>query len=94
MDFVKRCQQPDGYWRAFGPEAPWLIGELQHDWPAVFHAKFGAEASPVLARAVVSRCRGGDVLAAREELGRAIGELKTVECHPKLGILRRIELGA
>jgi hypothetical protein len=71
-----------------------VIGELQRDWPAVFHAKFGAEASPVLARAVVGRCRGADVLAAREELGRAIGELKTVECHPKLGILRRIELGA
>jgi hypothetical protein len=34
------------------------------------------------------------VLAAREELGRAIGELKTVECDPQLGILRRIELGA
>jgi GGDEF domain-containing protein len=71
-----------------------VIGELQRDWPAVFHATFGAEASPVLARAVVGRCRGANVLAAREELGRAIGELKTVECHPKLGILRRIELGA
>jgi hypothetical protein len=70
-----------------------VVGEVQRDWPATFHAKFGAEASPVLARALVTRCRGADVLAAREELGRAIGELKTVECDPELGILRRIDLG-
>lgn len=70
------------------------IGGIQRDWPARFHARFGAEASPVLARALVARSRGANVLAAREELGRAIGELKTVESDPKLGILRRIELGA
>lgn len=70
------------------------IGRIQHDWPARFQASFGAEASPVLARALVARSRGATVLAAREDLGRAIGELKTVECHPQLGILRRIELGA
>jgi GGDEF domain-containing protein len=69
-----------------------VIGAVQRDWPGRFRAKFGAEASPVLARALVTRCRGADVLAAREELGRAIGELKTVECHPELGILRRIAL--
>jgi GGDEF domain-containing protein len=70
------------------------IGNVQREWPARFHAKFGAEASPVLARALVTRCRGANVLAAREELGRAIGELKTVACDPELGVLRRIELGA
>jgi hypothetical protein len=52
------------------------------------------DAAPVLARALVTRSHGASVLAAREELGRAIGELKTVECDPRLGILRRIELGA
>lgn len=68
------------------------IEVLQREWPARFRAKFGSTASPVLARALVTRCRGAALLSAREHLGRAIGELKTVTCHPDLGILRRIEL--
>jgi GGDEF domain-containing protein len=68
------------------------IRDVQHQWPARFHARFGREASPVLARALVARSRGRSLLSAREELGRAIGELKTVECDPELGILRRVEL--
>jgi len=70
------------------------IGGIQREWPARFQAKFGPDAPPVLARALVTRSHGASVLAAREELGRAIGELKTVECDPRLGILRRVELGA
>lgn len=70
-----------------------VLSELQRAWPATFRAKFGAEVSPVLARALVTRTRGATVLTAREELGRAIGELKSVECHPELGILRYMELG-
>jgi GGDEF domain-containing protein len=71
-----------------------VIGEVQRTWPARFRGKFGPEAAPVLARALVTRTRGRNILAAREELGRAIGELKTVACDPELGILRRVELGA
>jgi GGDEF domain-containing protein len=71
-----------------------VIGNVQRDWPARFRARFGAEAAPVLARALVARCSGADILLAREELGRAIGELKTVPCDAELGILRRIRLEA
>jgi GGDEF domain-containing protein len=68
------------------------IGQLQRDWPNQFRSAFGGDASPVLARALVARTRGASLLQAREELGRAIGALKTAECHPELGILRRITL--
>ncbi len=71
-----------------------VIGAVQQAWPAHFRTRFGAEAAPVLARALVTRTRGREILAAREELGRAIGELKTAACHPEFGILRRVQLGA
>jgi GGDEF domain-containing protein len=68
------------------------VSALQRRWPAKFRARFGDDASPVLARALVTRGRGGSILSGREALGRAIGELKTAACDPELGILRRIEL--
>lgn len=69
-----------------------VMHDLQRSWPAKFRARFGADASPVLARALVTTTRGGAIMAAREALGRAIGELKTAECDPELGILRRITI--
>lgn len=69
-----------------------VIAEFQRAWPARFHAQFGNEAAPVLARALVTHTSGKSLLAAREELGRAIGGLKGLECDPQLGILRRVTL--
>lgn len=69
-----------------------VVSDFQRAWPAKFRARFGADASPVLARALLTTSRGGAIMAGREALGRAIGELKTVECDPELGILRRITI--
>jgi GGDEF domain-containing protein len=68
------------------------VAELQRSWPARFRARFGADAPTVLARAITARTRGAELGRARETLGRAIGELKTVAVDPELGILRQIEL--
>jgi GGDEF domain-containing protein len=68
------------------------VHELQRTWPATFRARFADAGAPVLARSLVATTCGSAILSGREALGRAIGELKTVSCHPELGILRRIEL--
>lgn len=68
------------------------VRALQQAWPARFRARFGSDAPPVLARAIVSRARAAELGQAREVLGRAIGELKTAAVDPELGILREIEL--
>ncbi len=66
--------------------------ELQRRWPARFRERFGASAPPVLARALVGTTRASRLAAAREHLGRAIGQLKTAAVDPELGILRELSL--
>lgn len=68
------------------------VSTFQRTWPIKFRARFGDDAPPVLARTIVATSRGATILAAREALGRTIGELKTLACDPELGILRRVQL--
>jgi diguanylate cyclase (GGDEF)-like protein len=61
------------------PERTDLRGELDRfrkSWPERFRARFGADVPPVAARILVGRVRAGRLIAAREELGRAITGLK------------------
>jgi GGDEF domain-containing protein len=52
------------------------LEKFRHDWPNRFRARFGSEVPPVAPRILVGRGRAGRLLAAREELGRAITGLK------------------
>lgn len=67
------------------PERHSLVADLhafRRQWPAEFRARFGADAPPVAPRILVARTRCGALRNAREELGRAIGSLKSKAPQP------------
>jgi len=71
-----------------------LAGDLdafRQSWPRVFQTHFGADVPPVAPRIVVGTTPGRRLVAARETLGRRIGDLKGVEIGEE-GLL--VELGA
>jgi hypothetical protein len=65
---------------------------MRRAWPARFRARFGDAAAAVAPRIVVARTPAAALLAARERLGRAIGEVKHKSATPgPEGVL--VELG-
>jgi GGDEF domain-containing protein len=64
------------------------VEALRRRWPGSFERRFGRDAPPVASRVLVAHAAGRDLLAAREHLGRAVGELKHVDVDARLGIQR------
>lgn len=58
---------------------PEAVERFRDRWPARFVERFGADAPVVRARVLVGECRGDRLVAAREVLGRAVGDLKHSE---------------
>jgi GGDEF domain-containing protein len=52
------------------------LERFRHEWPVRFRARFGDEVPPVAPRILAGRAPAGRLVAAREELGRAITALK------------------
>ncbi|MBK04613.1 MAG: hypothetical protein CL920_21460 [Deltaproteobacteria bacterium] len=67
------------------------VQQLRHEWPKRFRQEFGSEAPPVIARILLKRCKGAELLACREALGRAIGAHKHLTAQDELGIF--VDLG-
>ncbi len=67
------------------------VRSLLRSWPERFRRRFGADAPPVAARVLVGEARGGELGALREELGRALGELKLRHKEvPSEGVIERL----
>jgi GGDEF domain-containing protein len=64
------------------------IKELQATWPARFREHFPDVTPLVLSRVVTCSAAGRELVAARESLGRAIGELKHAAVDPEFGVLK------
>ncbi len=52
------------------------LDDFRHSWPAVYHARFGADAPPVAPRVLVAQTEGRHLVWLRDELGRRVGDLK------------------
>ena len=67
------------------------LDAFRGDWLVEFERTFGRMAKPVRPRITVSRTVGSDLAAARERLGRRIGELKKVSTDPPDdGVIERV----
>lgn len=67
------------------------LDAFRADWLDEFERTFGKMARPVRPRITVSRTSGSDLAAARERLGRRIGELKKVSIDPpEDGVIERV----
>jgi len=58
--------------KPLGPD----LDTFRHAWPRIFRCRFGEAPQVVAPRILVHRTRAGNLLKARETLGRAIGEVK------------------
>ena len=64
-------------------------------WQVRFRTEYGSALAPVRPRILVTKTRGGDLLAARDALGFAIGTLKSRwPDPPDLGVIERVSLRA
>ncbi len=64
-------------------------------WQARFRAEYGAELAPVRPRILVTSTRGGELIAARDALGFAIGTLKARwPDPPPAGVIEQVALKA
>lgn len=59
------------------------IEAFREAWPRAFRAEFGSEVPEVVPRLLVTTTTGGGLMAARERLGRLVGEVKVA--HPEPG---------
>jgi GGDEF domain-containing protein len=50
--------------------------DFRHSWPAVYHARFGADAPAVVPRILVAQTEGRHLIWLRDDLGRRVGDLK------------------
>jgi GGDEF domain-containing protein len=67
------------------------LDAFRSDWLMEFEDRFGKMAKPVRPRITVSRTAGSELAAARERLGRRIGELKKVSLDPPDdGVIERV----
>lgn len=68
------------------------VRAFQAGWPAIFAATFGREVPAVAPRLLISTATGGSLDAARERLGRLVGEVKVAHPEPgSEGVLVEIE---
>jgi len=52
------------------------MDDFRHSWPAIYHARFGADAPPVVPRVLVAQTEGRHLVWLRDDLGRRVGDLK------------------